>query len=70
MFMGFGFILILLVIGLVVFVIGWLFLVAENRNERKIPGSQSAIEILEQRFVRGEIGKPEFEEIREELRKN
>lgn len=51
------------VIALVVLLVRWL---AGSADQRR-PANASALEILEQRFARGEIGREEFEEKRDLL---
>ena len=61
-----------MLIGSVWFVVFWgslvwaIFRLTEHRGHRA-HGSQSAIEILRQRYARGEIGKDEFDRIRRDL---
>jgi putative membrane protein len=61
-----------MLIGSVWFVVFWgvliwaIFRLTEHRDYRE-RGSESAIEILRQRYARGEIGKEEFNRIRHDL---
>jgi uncharacterized membrane protein len=65
--MGFGFIGIILVIGVLALFIGW-----RPHGDQTIfrglgSSSQSPREILEARYARGEINKKEFDQIRDDL---
>lgn len=53
------------VITLVVLLVRWLAGLGTTREQR--PYKSSAIEVLEERFARGEIGREEFEERRRVL---
>lgn len=53
------------VITLVVLLVRWLAGLGTTREQR--PYKSSAVEILEERFARGEIGREEFEERRRVL---
>jgi len=75
---GYGFgmfftaLLLLLIVGLGVWLITWL--VSRNRNAAltnvdsiSTPVSDTAVEILKQRYARGEISKAEYETMRDDL---
>jgi putative membrane protein len=62
----------LLIVGLGVWLITWL--VSRNRNAAltnvdsiSTPVSDTAVEILKQRYARGEISKAEYETMRDDL---
>ena len=67
MMMGFGFLLTLLGLGAVAYMLG---LLPQNRDE-VVPGKRkregSALEILKERYARGEITKAEYDQMREDL---
>jgi putative membrane protein len=73
--MGFGGIgLILMVIFWGALIFGGVWLVKslftssqENQGRRGLPQQQSAREILDQRYARGEIGREEYERIKADL---
>lgn len=56
--MGFGWILGPIVIGVLIWVIGR---VVSQNNEFNRPGDKSALDILKERYARGEISREEFE---------
>ena len=62
--MGFGWIIGLLVVGLIFWLI---YTAVQNTNTRRNE-IDSAKEILRKRFAKGEISKEEFEEMTQELR--
>ncbi len=57
------------IISIAIFIVViWLsFKYAKKRNPRNQPGYQSPMEILEDRYARGEINKQEFEERKKDL---
>lgn len=63
--MGFGLLFVLLVVGLVMYVLGW------RPRGMNFPGQQdqnkSPLDILKERYARGEISREQYEEIRKEL---
>lgn len=66
--MGFGLLVPILVVVVVAYVLGWL----PNRNEqtswqRQERSRSSALEILEERYARGEISREEYLEMRDDL---
>lgn len=68
--MMFGTVAVIVVIGLVVWLF-WSVVNQNNRNKMERPGetgaTQSALDILKQRYARGEITKEQFEEMRHNL---
>lgn len=56
----------LIIIGLVL-LIKWLFRATGKSSEETIYGSSSAIDILKERYAKGEIEKQEFEEKKRDL---
>ena len=71
MMMGFCFVGIVLVIILVVVVfavlIGWRPQTNQDSIQRPGSSTETAREILEKRYARGEISKQEFDQIKEDL---
>lgn len=66
--MGFGLLVPILVVVVVAYVLGWL----PNRNEqvpwqRQERSRSSALEILEERYARGEISREEYLDMRDDL---
>ena len=59
MFMGFWWIL--LIITITVFIL-WI-----SRRNSSVPQQKSALDILKERYARGEISKNEFEEMKKDL---
>jgi putative membrane protein len=60
----------LVIVG-IVFLIRWL--IAAGTHEQRPatgPGTESALDILNKRYARGEINKQEFEEIRRDLQES
>ena len=55
---------VLIVLGIAVLA-KWLF--TSGRHDRGIAGADNAVEILKQRYARGEIGKDEFEQKKRDL---
>jgi putative membrane protein len=62
--MGFGLLVPLLLIGVVVFALGW-------RPQFNLPGpaqtSQTPLEILKARYARGEVTREEYDQIHRDL---
>ena len=70
MMMGFGFLFIVLVIGAIAYAGGW----HPQLGQWSQPGSpagrgssNNALEILRERYARGEISREEYERMRQEL---
>ncbi len=66
--MGFGAIFTVLILAALAYALGWL---PQNRQPTRsdtLDTSQSALDILKERYARGEITKAEYEELRDELR--
>ena len=57
---------ILVIIGLVL-LIKWLFVSSKGYPSSHLRGSSNALEILKERYARGEIDKKEFEEKKKDL---
>jgi len=65
MFMGFGLLIPLLVIGAIVYALGWR---PQGQNNGFAPSSsRSALEIAKERYAGGELSKEEFEQLRHDL---
>ena len=65
--MGFGFIWVLVLIAVVAYLMGWR---PENLNlggPRERPAGQAPLDILKERYARGEIKKAEYERMRADL---
>ena len=62
---GSGWVFDLVFLGLIV----WLVVVVSNRNtsQHSQQGNKSALDILKERYAKGEIGKEEFEEKKRDL---
>jgi putative membrane protein len=57
--MGLGWIIIFIAVVAII----WLIAKAMNKNNKtNLPGHKSPLDILKERYARGEIGKEEFEE--------
>jgi len=66
--MGFGLIFILLVIGAVAYAMGWR--PQQYINQQPMQSSQQTpMEILNDRYARGEIGREEYLQLRSDLEK-
>ncbi|MCA9900242.1 MAG: SHOCT domain-containing protein [Ardenticatenaceae bacterium] len=66
MFIGFGLIFTILIIGVIVYALGWR--PQGQNNLFTSPGNQkSALDISKERYARGELSKEEFEQIRHDL---
>jgi uncharacterized membrane protein len=63
--MGFGLIIPLLVIGLIVYALGW----RPQFNSQGTPREtqQTPLEILKTRYARGEISQAEYRQLRQDL---
>lgn len=64
-FMGFGGIW--MVLWWVLIIAGIVLLVKWLAGDKSQPGDKSALEILKERYARGEIGQDDFERMRREL---
>ena len=64
MMMGFGLVIPLLVIGAIAYALGWR---PQSNQTRPAQTSQTPLEILKARYVRGEISREEYEQMRREL---
>jgi putative membrane protein len=62
--MGFGLLVPLLLIGLVVFALGWR---PQVNPTRPAQSSQTPLEILKARYAGGEITREEYEQMRRDL---
>lgn len=69
MFMGFGFVLTVILICILIAYLGWR-VISEmpGKGTSPVGRDKKAVEILEQRYARGEINRQEFEQIRDDLR--
>ena len=65
MFMGFGLVFLLLLIGVLLYIFGFRF--SDNQLVNRNSAGKSALEVLKERYASGEITKDEYEEIRREL---
>jgi putative membrane protein len=69
--MMFGTVAVIVIIGLVVWLF-WSVVNQNNRNKLERPGAsgatQSALDIVKQRYARGEITKEQFDEMRHNLK--
>jgi putative membrane protein len=63
----FGWIMMVLFWGAVIWFIVWL--VNQNKNNDKNHSDKTASEILKERYVKGEISKKEFDEMKKEISK-
>ena len=64
--MGLTWIFWVVLIAVLVIAIEWSY---SNRRRKKGSSIDTAVDILEQRYAKGEIGKAEFEEKKQELTK-
>jgi putative membrane protein len=64
--MGFGLIVPLILIGVVAYALGWR---PQNDQMRSAQTGQTPEEILRARYVRGEITREEYEQMRRDLEK-
>ena len=62
--MGFGLIIPLLLIGLVIYALGWR---PQGGQMPFGPSEHTPLEILKTRYARGEISRTEYEEMRRDL---
>jgi len=61
--MGFGWIIGILIIGAII----WLIIQSINRTNVNPQHIKSALDILKERYAKGEIGKEEYEEKKKDL---
>lgn len=66
MFMGFGLIFTVLIIGAIVYALGWRPQGQDNLFSSP-DSSKSALDVAKERYARGEISKEEFEQLRHDL---
>lgn len=70
LWMMFGTVVVVVIIGLAVWLF-WSVVNQSNRNRQERPGetgaTQSALDIVKQRYARGEINKEQLEEMRRNL---
>ena len=64
MMMGFGLIIPLLVIGGIAYALGWR---PQFNHTGSAQTSQTPLELLKERYARGEISRAEYEQVRREL---
>jgi len=64
MMMGFGLIVPLLLIAVVAYALGWQ---PQFNQTKPTPTGQTPLEILKARYVRGEISREEYEQVRQDL---
>jgi len=64
MMMGFGLIVPLLLIGAVVYALGWR---TQSNQTGPAPTNRAPVEILKARYARGEITREVYEQVRREL---
>lgn len=65
--MGFGLLIPLLLIIVIVYALGWW--PQSNSSQPMHSSGQTPMDVLKQRYVRGEISREEYERIREDLRR-
>ena len=63
----FGWIMMVLFWGAVIWFIVWL--VNQNKNSERSHSNKTASEILKERYVKGEISKKEFDEMKKDISK-
>jgi putative membrane protein len=61
--MGLGWLIGPLILGLVI----WLIVTQVTKTNHPVPQGKSAMDILKERYAKGEIGKEEFEEKKKDL---
>ncbi|MCZ7569875.1 MAG: SHOCT domain-containing protein [Ardenticatenaceae bacterium] len=64
MMMGFELVFVLAIGGAIAYALGWR---PQVNQTGPAPSGQTALEILQARYVRGEIGRDEYDEIRRDL---
>lgn len=67
--MGFGLIFVILIIGLIAYTVGWRpdFMSGDHHSSNMRADDQIPMNILRERYARGEISKEEYEEMRRDL---
>lgn len=65
--MGFGLIWILLIIGLIAYLMGWRPDFGDNRSPGRDESHLTPLEILKERYARGEINREEYQEMWRDL---
>lgn len=63
MMMGFD-LLLIVIVGAIAYSLGWL---PQLNQSKAVRHSQTALEILKARYVRGEISREEYEQMRRDL---
>ncbi len=66
--MGFGAIFTVLILAALAYALGWLPQSSRPPRFESPEAGKSALDILKERYARGEITKAEYEEMRDELR--
>ena len=66
--MGFGAIFTVLILAALAYALGWLPQSGRPTHLDTPDAGKSALDILKERYARGEITKAEYEEMRDELR--
>lgn len=66
MFMGFGLIFTLIAVAAIAYALGWRPQ-AQNNRPVQTNNSKSPLDIVKERYARGEISKEEYERMRHEL---
>jgi putative membrane protein len=66
--MGFGAIFTVLILAALAYALGWLPQSGRPTRFEAPEAGKSALDILKERYARGEITKAEYEEMRDELR--
>jgi uncharacterized membrane protein len=65
--MGFGILVPILVLVALVYAFGWLPNQEQQPPQQKIRATSSALDVLEERYARGEISRTEYLEMRDDL---
>ena len=64
MMMGFGLIFTLVIVGAVAYILGWRH---QFNQSGPTQSKQTPLELLKERYARGEISRDEFEQMRRDL---
>ncbi|HLO14452.1 MAG TPA: SHOCT domain-containing protein [Anaerolineales bacterium] len=64
MMMGFGLIFTLVIVGAVAYILGWR---PQFNQSGPAQSKQTPLELLKERYARGEISRDEFEQMRRDL---